>query len=251
MTKAIIVKGCVIGEGMPKICVPVMGSTEDEIILQAGEAAAKGPDLVEWRADFFAGVKDRDSVHSVLDNVRNCLGDIPLLFTVRTRKEGGALAVPEDVYDEILTEAAGYGRVDMVDVEVMHDINHAARLIETLHKSGATVIGSNHHFHETPDTTEMRKILSDIEQAGADILKLAVMPDTAEDVLRLLMVTEEYRRQTERPLITMSMGRLGAISRLTGELVGSAVTFGSVAEASAPGQIDMSEMRKILTVLHA
>lgn len=250
MAKAIKVRGCTIGEGMPKICVPVMGNTEDEIVRQVREAAAKGPDLVEWRADFFSGIRNEKNVCAVLKNVRNCLGDIPLLFTVRTEKEGGALAVSADVYDGILTGAAGSGQTDLVDVEVMHNAAHAAGLIGALHKTGVTVVGSNHHFHETPDFAEMRNILSDMEQAGADILKLAVMPDTAEDVLRLLTVTEEYRRRTEKPLITMSMGRLGMVSRLAGELVGSVITFGAVAEVSAPGQIDMDDMKKILTVLH-
>ena len=251
MTKAIRVRGCMIGEGMPKICVPVMGGTENEIIRRAKEAVAKGPDLVEWRADFFSGIRNEKNVCTVLKKVRNCLGETPLLFTVRTEREGGALAVSADAYDGILTGAAGSGQVDLVDVEVMHDAVHAAGLIESLHKKGVTVIGSNHHFHDTPDSAEMRNILSDMERAGADILKLAVMPDTAKDVLRLLAVTEEYRRHTARPLITMSMGRLGAVSRLAGELVGSSVTFGSVTEASAPGQIDMADMKKILMLLHS
>ena len=226
-----------IGEGMPKICVPVMGGTENEIIRRAKEAVAKGPDLVEWRADFFSGIRNEKNVCTVLKKVRNCLGETPLLFTVRTEREGGALAVSADAYDGILTGAAGSGQVDLVDVEVMHDAVHAAGLIESLHKKGVTVIGSNHHFHDTPDSAEMRNTLSDMDRAGADILKLAV--------------TEEYRRHTARPLITMYMGRLGAVSRLAGELVGSSVTFGSVTEASAPGQIDMADMKKILMLLHS
>ncbi len=249
MTKAIKVRGCRIGEGMPKICVPVMGSTEEEIIRRITEAVDKGPDLVEWRADFFAGIHDEKRVRGVLDGARKYLEKTPLLFTVRTEGEGGALAADADTYDRILLGAAGDGP-DLVDVEIMPDAAHAAVLIESLHKKGVAVIGSNHHFHETPDSVEMRKILSDMERAGADILKLAVMPNTAEDVLRLLAVTEAYRRQTEKPLVTMSMGRLGAVSRLTGELVGSSVTFGSVAQASAPGQIDLADMRKILELLH-
>lgn len=250
MTKSIKIRECRIGDGIPKICVPVMGRVEEEIIRYAGEAAAAEPDLVEWRADFFAGIEDKGRMYKVLETMRKCLGEIPLLFTVRTGREGGALSVPADIYGEILMEAAESGQADLIDVEVMPDTGSAAVWIESLHRKGVMVVGSNHHFHETPDTAEMNGILSGMEQAGADILKLAVMPDTAEDVLRLLAVTEEYRRRTEKPLITMSMGRLGTISRLAGELIGSAVTFGSVTEASAPGQIGIADLKKILATLH-
>lgn len=235
---------------MPKVCVPIVGRTKETIMEQAGAAAAKSPDLVEWRADFFDGSQDRKKMCAVLHELRNNLGDIPLLFTVRTDREGGAMAVSDAAYYEMLTAAAESGLADLVDVEIMHGAGGAGRFIGELHERGAVVVGSNHHFHDTPPSSEMKGILAAMEQAGADILKLAVMPGTAGDVLRLLSVTEEYRRHTERPLITMSMGRLGALSRLAGELTGSAVTFGSVTEASAPGQIALDDLKKILAVLH-
>ena len=92
------------------------------------------------------------------------------------------------------------------------------------------------------------------EQQGgvsADILKIAVMPQNSRDVLTLLSATEEMTRlYAERPLITMSMGGTGLMSRLCGETFGSAVTFGAVGKTSAPGQIAADELAQVLELLH-
>ena len=92
--------------------------------------------------------------------------------------------------------------------------------------------------------------LQRMEEMGADILKLAVMPKTSKDVLTLLCVTEEMGSCTETPIVTMAMSDVGIISRVVGETVGSAITFGAADKASAPGQISVKELRKVLEILH-
>ena len=76
------------------------------------------------------------------------------------------------------------------------------------------------------------------------------MPENSADVLALLRVTEMVKKLSGRPLVTMSMGRLGLVSRLSGEVFGSAITFGTVGEASAPGQISLEKLRAVLSLLH-
>ena len=77
------------------------------------------------------------------------------------------------------------------------------------------------------------------------------MPQNKEDVLTLLQATEEMcRMHGKTPVITMSMSGSGLISRLCGEVFGSAVTFGSAGQASAPGQMDAAELRNILNTIH-
>ena len=49
----------------------------------------------------------------------------------------------------------------------------------------------------------------------------------------------------------MSMGKLGRLSRLAGDLVGSSWTFASLDNASAPGQVSLADMRKVMEVLNA
>ncbi len=112
------------------------------------------------------------------------------------------------------------------------------------------MVASNHYFHETPAQETLLEILTKMDQMGADILKIAVMPQSRKDVLTLLSATEEMDLRTAKPLITMSMGPVGMISRLCGEVFGSALTFGTVGKASAPGQIDAKDLASVLQLIH-
>ena len=78
---------------------------------------------------------------------------------------------------------------------------------------------------------------------GADIGKIAVMPQCRRDVITLLEATEAVSKAIPIPIITMSMASDGLISRMAGEVFGSCITFGSAVEASAPGQIPVGELK--------
>lgn len=238
-----------IGEGRPKICIPIISKTAEKILKEAEKILQYPADMVEWRADWFEGVRDPEALEKVIRDLRGTLGNIPLLFTIRTRKEGGELAVCPAEYEELNLRAAKTGGVDLVDVEVFSGCD-AETHIEQLHELGVSVIGSSHDFEKTPEQKEIIARLWESRKVGADICKLAVMPRDKDDVLRLLWATRELKRQLDRPLITMSMGRLGIVSRLAGELFGSDVTFGTAGEASAPGQIRADLLRDYLELLH-
>lgn len=250
MKDTIRVKHLVIGEGIPKICVPVTGITEEAILSQAAATKAAGPDLVEWRVDFYGHMREAKRVETMLEKLSAVLGDIPLLFTLRTDREGGSAHVEKEEYAAILMHAAACRETDLLDVEIMPDQEGAASIIAAAHENHTAVIGSNHHFEGTPANEEIDRIFSCMEQAGADILKMAVMPENSRDVVRMMERTVSWQEKTRRPLITMSMGSLGGVSRMCGELTGSCVTFASVTRASAPGQIDMGLLKNILQVLH-
>ena len=84
----------------------------------------------------------------------------------------------------------------------------------------------------------------------ADIVKLAVMPQKASDVISLIKVTEEFKQiHSDGLIITMSMGALGAVSRIAGQLSGSCVTFGAGEVASAPGQLPFTKLDEILSLI--
>ena len=89
MTKPIQVKNMSLGEGIPKICVPITGKTEEEIKEEGKKAVEAGAELVEWRADFFEALEDRAALEKMLLSLSDILGQVPLLFTIRTSKEGG------------------------------------------------------------------------------------------------------------------------------------------------------------------
>lgn len=250
MKKTVQIKDLTIGSGIPKICVPITGKTSCEILSQAKAIREAGPDLVEWRVDFYEGMEDNLAVEQMLLALEDVLQEIPILFTVRTDREGSSTHVDEDLYEEILIHAASCPQTALIDVEVMPQQESAARIIKKAHEKGVPVIASNHHFEGTPSNEEIDRIFSCMEASGADMLKMAVMPKEKKDVLRMMERTSCWEEMTDRPLITMSMGTLGCVSRMCGELTGSGMTFASVTAASAPGQIDMASLKNILQILH-
>ena len=245
------VRNIVIGEGMPKICVPIVGVTKEAILDEARAITKLPADVVEWRIDWFENVFDFAKLEDVLKDLREVLGDMPILMTFRTSKEGGEKAIEDDVYADINIKAAQTGLVDMVDVEVFTGDEIVKKIIEGAHAAGVKVVASNHDFFKTPDKDDIVGRLRKMQDLGADIPKIAVMPTCKKDVLTLLAATEEMAREyADRPIITMSMAGTGVISRLAGEVFGSALTFGAAAKASAPGQMGVEDLKDVLTKLH-
>ena len=247
MDKTVQVRNLVIGEGRPKICIPVMGSTTETLKEAAGHAMKKHPDLIEWRADYFADIENEEVRRQAFDELREILGEVPLLFTIRTRREGGEADLSADQYLKVVSDAIRDEKADLVDVEISHGDDIAFMLISLAHEFGIKTIASS---HETPKKEQIIMTLCKMQELEADIPKMAVMPQRERDVLVLLDATlsmKELHAQT--PVITMAMGRNGVVSRLSGEVFGSAVTFGTAGAQSAPGQIDAEELRKILELL--
>ncbi|MGI6068063.1 type I 3-dehydroquinate dehydratase [Absicoccus porci] len=245
------VKNVTIGEGLPKIIVPIVGQTKDEIIAAAKSFANVELDIVEWRVDWFEGVFDFDQVKDVAQALRDVLQDTPILFTFRTAKEGGEKAIEPDVYVALNQKMAQTGLVDLVDVEAFTGDDYVAQIIEVAHQNNVKVVASNHDFDKTPDQADIVSRLRKMQEQGADIPKVAVMPNNKKDVLTLLAATEEMATNyADRPIITMSMAGTGLISRLCGEVFGSAATFGAVGKVSAPGQMNAEDLNTILTLIH-
>ena len=244
----LIVDNVIFGEGRPKIIVPIVGQTEDEILELAKDIKNVDCDLVEWRIDFFNEVTEAGEVSRISKKVRELI-ERPLLITFRTKKEGGVLELEDSKYFEIYNEVINNGVVDLLDVELFMDSDRVDSLIKKAHNKDIKIVMCNHDFDATPERDEIVRRLVLMEKKGADICKIAVMPNNNEDVLTLLNATRIAREKVTRPLITMSMGSLGMISRLSGEVFGSTATFGSAKQASAPGQVPVSELRKILEIL--
>ena len=239
-----------LNNGIPKICVPIVGRTVDELVQECRYLQDKIYDVVELRIDFLTEVTDLKAVNEALRAVRNELPDSAILFTFRTKEEGGETQVSEDYYFDLILSAVESGLVDAVDVEYFRNAD-IAKVIAAAKAKGVTVVMSNHDFDKTPAKEEIESRLIGMKKLGAHVAKLACMPQSAKDVLTLLAATEHVKSQyPDEPIITMSMGKLGAISRISGEVFGSALTFGSAKKASAPGQIEVTVLQKILETLH-
>ena len=250
MTKPITVKNLVLGQGMPKICVPLTGADREAILEEAKKAKAEGAELVEWRADFYEKLLDEENVRKIFSELSDILGQIPLIFTVRTKKEGGICQISTEDYVNCLLKAAQSGCADIVDVEAFGEEETKKALVAKLHKSGVLVIASSHDFEKTEDRETLLARFVQLDETGADILKMAVMPHVFDDTAALMQVTAEMTERTQRPLVSVAMGNLGSMSRIAGENFGSSITFATVGAASAPGQFPIKELRMMMKALH-
>ena len=254
ITQPVIVRGVSIGEGSPKICVSIVGDTIGAISAQANKIASlledsdsgrKKIDIVEWRADWMPSVADGIGVHSI----RSILPDIPLIFTFRSQKEGGKQTLNKDEYLMLINQMILSGYIDMIDLELSTGDSILRKAIDFAHQNNVKVIASNHDFHGTPSVQEMVSRLTRMEVLGADILKIAVMPQEPRDTLKLLSASIEMYKRTPCPIVTIAMSNMGIVTRVCGEFSGSAITFASMEQNSAPGQISVAHMRQILDVL--
>lgn len=115
--ETVTVKDVHIGEGMPKIIVPIMGATLQEIKQEITEAKREKPDMMEWRADALSAGDNLEEILRVLAQIRPLIEDVPLLFTFRTYKEGGQKEVTLEYYDQLLNQAIESGLIDLIDIE--------------------------------------------------------------------------------------------------------------------------------------
>lgn len=243
------VKNKTIGEGKPLICVSVMDSKKEDIVSEVKRLVENHAEMVEWRVDAFEGVKSANAVREVLKEIAPLIKDTILVFTFRSKEQGGQCSLDSEKVYDLHQVAAESKVVDFIDVEYFYT-EDADVEIYNLQRMGTKVITSHHDFHETPSADVLFMLLEQMKHSNADIVKLAMMPQCTEDVLRLLSETNHFhKRYPKQPLITMSMGKLGAISRISGEVFGSCVTFGAGKNASAPGQIPMAKLEEILEVL--
>ncbi|MCX8656651.1 MULTISPECIES: type I 3-dehydroquinate dehydratase [unclassified Gilliamella] len=249
--KTVTIKGIEIGSGAPKIIVPVVGKTEAELLEEILFLQSIDFDVLEWRVDHFTQVDNINAVKQIAKQIRELLPNKPILFTFRTENEGGVKPWPLTSYMELNKQIAHSGLIDLIDVEVFIGDNYVKEIIHIAHQHNVFVVASNHDFDKTPPKSDIIYRLRKMQDLGADISKIAVMPQTTDDVLTLLAATTEMNEKyAEKPIITMSMSGLGVVSRVAGTIFGSSMTFGAAKNASAPGQLDVQELRYILEVLY-
>lgn len=247
----ITVRGMKIGDGIPKICVPITGNTTEEILEEAKCIYDIPSDFVEWRVDCFEYCHHSEKVLEVLEALRKILGNKPLLFTFRTNKEGGNAEISKEEYRDLLISAICGKDIDLVDIEFFSMKDVREELIEQAKNNQVFMVASNHDFEKTPKEEELLERWCAMQEQGADILKIAAMPRNMDDVFTMWKATEKMTREfAKQPVVGISMSKLGLITRIAPELFGSAFTFGVGKKASAPGQIRTEELQGILSMIH-
>ncbi len=238
------------GGKFPLICTPLVGRTRDQILAEVKVVLAKQPDLLEWRVDFFDGIASASEVISVATAIKQAAGKLPLLFTRRAMHEGGEkIALTEAEVVSLYQAVCDSRQVDLVDFEMDNDPAHIALVRQACKARDIKLILSFHNFSCTPAVEELNQRFLQADQLGADIAKVAVMSRNLDDVLTLLSATLAASRTLKIPLISLSMGPHGALTRLFGGAFGSALTFAVGANSSAPGQVPIEDLKTALAIL--
>lgn len=197
-------------------------------------------DLIEWRADFL----EKDEILKVAPAIFEKFAGRELLFTLRTKQEGGNIQLSDEEYVTLIKDVAHLYQPDYVDFEYF---SHKEKFEEML--EFPNLVLSYHNFNETPEN--MMEILSELTSLTPKTVKVSVMAHREQDVLDLMNYTRGFKTlNPEQEFVTISMGKVGKISRIASDLTGSSWSFASLDEATAPGQISLSNMKKIRDILN-
>jgi 3-dehydroquinate dehydratase-1 len=240
----------VAGGKFPLICTPLVGTTYTQVMTELQAVLVKKPDVLEWRVDFFEDIGNTASVLALAQSIKQSAGDVPLLFTRRSIREGGQkIALSEEQVVMMYRAVCESRCVDMVDFEMSNDPTHIAQIREAAHAHEIKLILSFHNFAFTPTLEALSERFLQAQHLGADVAKVAVMPKDLNDVLTLLTATLQASQTLSIPLISMSMGPLGSLTRLFGCAFGSALTFAVGASSSAPGQVPIEDLHTVLAIV--
>lgn len=197
-------------------------------------------DIIEWRADFLP----KEAILQVAPAIFEKFAGRELVFTLRTRAEGGQIELSSEEYVQMIKEVAQLYQPDYIDFEYFNYKDVFDQMLDF-----PNLVLSYHNFQETPEN--LMEILSELTSLNPKIVKIAVMANTEQDVLDLMNFTRGFKTlNPEQEYVTISMGKVGKVSRITSDVTGSSWSFASLDEASAPGQISLSSMTKIREILN-
>ena len=197
-------------------------------------------DIIEWRADFLP----KDEILQVAPAIFEKFAGRELLFTLRTRAEGGETDLSAQEYVQVIKDVTQLYQPEYVDFEYFGKKDVFDQMLDF-----PNLVLSYHNFQETPEN--MMEILSELTSLNPKVVKVSVMAHTEQDVLDLMNFTRGFKTlNPEQEYVTISMGKVGKVSRITSDVTGSSWSFASLDVASAPGQISLSNMRKIREILN-
>jgi len=246
--RPILVRGQpVSGGAFPLVITPLVGRGAEELAAELDAILPRRPDMLEWRVDFFEAIADADAVIATAREIGRRAGAVPLLFTRRSSSEGGQpVPVDEPAVAALYRRVCEARCVDLIDYELSNAPAELRRLREVSAAHEVGMVMSYHNFRETPDLAMLSDRFAQAQRLGADVAKVAVMPQDPQDVLRLLDATWQASQMLDIPVISMAMGGIGAVSRMMGWMYGSAATFAVGKSSSAPGQMALEDLRAAL-----
>ena len=158
---SIEIKGVIIGEGKPKVCVPIVESHDEAILNKLKEFNELEVDMIELRIDFYENIHQEDALRNLFLNIAALQIQKPVILTIRTAAE---LAVEANAFD-------------IYDVELALGTNMAIELRTLIHDAGKYMLMSSHNFDRTPEVDSLMQKFRSMDSLEADIMKVAVMPE--------------------------------------------------------------------------
>ncbi len=248
------IKHLTLGEGRPKICVPLVSSSLEALTEECEELRAVPFDLLEWRIDYLLAGPDfhyEKDLPRAFACLRAVFPEAVVLTTLRTKSQGGCYDLSDASYGVILHFLLENHLGDVLDVEYGHEDLETAALFARGKEIGLPLLMSFHRFDGALSEAELLSIYQGMQSAGADILKIAVMPKTAKDTAALFTAAATMREgNPQTPVIAIGMGALGVLTRLAGNDLGGPLTFAAGQAASAPGQLTAQDEKRVIELLY-
>lgn len=216
--------------GIPRVAITISDKEQNKSI------ESRNIDIVEIRLDQF----DRLDANYIRGNIitRKEL-NLPLILTIRSRKEGGKKNISDRCKSKLFEDIISL--VDAVDIELRSPI--VSKVIDIAKRNKKIIIISWHDFKSTPDNRTLTDILNKAKEKGAHIVKIAANANKAEDVNRLMEFTQKNKSKN---IVTIALGNIGAISRLSFPMAGSLITYSYINKPSGFGQIPLDTLQEQL-----
>lgn len=255
-------RNVILRPGRPKVAVPLVSSKPLDIVTECEMYKSLPCDIIEWRADYFLSeIEEIDKylsdkygyldIAKILDDINYIADEKPIIFTIRSKSQGGNISVSKEQLESLYSLAAETHLVDFIDIELVDedgniDDEWIRRQIEIANNHGVMVILSHHDFNAMPKPTELVEIVKKMYALGADICKVAAMVHDKSEAENLLKTTAYLTKNNIGPIIMLGMGEAGTVTRVAGGKYGSCITFAAGKGLSAPGQPDAELMKKWL-----
>ncbi|MCF8390470.1 MAG: type I 3-dehydroquinate dehydratase [Bacteroidales bacterium] len=192
---------------------------------------AEESEMIEIRADLlnFSDEEYTSLIHSPAKIVFTC------------RKDSKNSIDRKSLFSKALSEGVEY-----LDLEIESTDELLDWLKEEMKDSQTHLILSYHNYERTPDSDELKSILKNCFDSGADIAKIACMVNSDEDTVNLIKL---YRKKGRK--VILGMGEKGMLTRVAAPVLGAEFTFAAANKesATAPGQLTVKEMRELFKIM--
>ncbi len=226
----------------PVLLCTVLEEDVESTVKSAKKAFENGADCIELRID---KLKDNSMIKEVIKKIKE-----PKLLVCRPKDWDGFFEGTEEERVERLLIAIESG-ADAVDIELKTHDNLREKVIKKTKEKEIPVLIAYENFEKTPSNEELLNILKEEQKLGADIAKFAVIAKNYNDIIRVLQVVLEAKKNLDIPFVAIAMGKFGSASLPLACVLGSSMTYCAVerGKEGAPGQLTVKDTKMIIDLL--